>query len=56
MAAPRNPAKPRSRHRRGPGSSPVSALLDLPAGGSLSLHYAPASGGSVTLTYWEVWL
>ncbi len=34
----------------------ASFNVDLPAGGSLSLHYAPASGGSVTLTYWEVWL
>ena len=33
MPAPRNVAKPHSRHRRGPGSTPVSALLDLPAGG-----------------------
>ena len=34
----------------------ASFTVDLTAGDSLSLHFAPASGGSVALTYWEVWL
>lgn len=34
----------------------ASFTVVLAAGDSLSLHFAPAGGGSVALTYWEVWI